>query len=363
MIAKFFARPAQYRPLEIFKGARRILVIGEYWQGATARGYAQAFRELGFDVIDLDINYYFPQFTSVAGRFIARFLTFFFINNYNVIIKHISKNYNLDFVLFIKGNYVTFDTISKIKQNGAKSILIYPDVNFEHPGIRINNVIKNDYIFSTKKFHVDYFFNEYRKKIYHLNHGFYVLGPNIHNLTLDDEYQWDICYIGNYGEYKSKWVEHIINQFPEKRIAIVGNGWKNLKLNEDSKKYVFGYPVSGDRLSYLISNSKVNIAFHFGAVGTLGWKDDISLRSFQIPSIGGFMLHIDSEEIRALYAVPGDVDVFSTTDELTRKIDYYLGHPDERFAMARRAKEKCLQDDSLVHRAQQIFAIVDGAGG
>lgn len=364
MFGRLFGRAPRHHPLPRFRSAKRILVVGEFWQGANGRGYARAFRELGFDVIELDVNRLFPRFVSLSGRVVSRIMARQFVRNLNQKILNEARAHNIDYAVFIKGVYVDRETISHLKKMNIKTIIFYPDVLFDQPGISENFILENDFIFTTKKFHVDYFKNDLARTVYHLNHGFYSF--NDQNAGMDgrtQHYDYDICYVGNASPYKFEWMEKLSLAFADRKIVIVGNGWEALAKGGPLEKCVLGYPVSGDRLGHYISRSRINLAFHFGPVGEHHWQDDVSLRSFQIPAIGGFMLHIDNDEIRSLYAVPDEIDVFSSPEDLIRKVDYYLTNPTLRERMAKRSHLRCIDEHDLTQRVREMMAVVQGTQG
>ena len=364
MFGRIFRRAPRHHPLPQFKPTKRILVVGEFWQGANGRGYARALRDLGFDVVELDVNRFFPRFISLAGRVVSKIMASQFVNNLNQKISIEARSNNIDYALFIKGVYVEPKTVSNLKSMNVKTIIFYPDVLFDHPGISENLILECDLIFTTKKFHVDYFNGSHARKVHHLNHGFYKF--NNQNAGMDgrtQHYDYDICYVGNASPYKFAWMEKLSLKFADRKIVIVGNGWEALAKGGPLEKCVLGYPVSGDRLGHYIARSRINLAFHFGPVGDHHWQDNVSLRSFQIPAIGGFMLHIDNDEIRSLYAVPDEIDVFSSPEDLIRKVDYYLTHPTLRERMAKRAHLRCIDEHDLTQRAREMMAVVQGTQG
>jgi spore maturation protein CgeB len=51
--------------------------------------------------------------------------------------------------------------------------------------------------------------------------------------------------------------------------------------------------------------------------------------------------------------------VFSSSDGLNEKIDYYLDHPGQRLAMTERAHKRCVPAYSLAARAEEIARILE----
>lgn len=87
-------------------------------------------------------------------------------------------------------------------------------------------------------------------------------------------------------------------------------------------------------------------------------KEAGNMRLFEATSIGSFVLTEYHDNI-STYFEPGlEVETFRNKEELTAKIEYYLSHPDERDAIARRGQERCLKDHSMSRRIRELDAII-----
>jgi spore maturation protein CgeB len=342
---------------------KRIVIAGEFWHGAPAKGFASGFRKLGFDVIEIDVNHFLPLPRTTNLRIASRLLAQQFNKNYNEFILSICRTKNVDVFFQIKGNNVSYSTIDLINKIGIKTVLFYPDVDFNHPGVRLEKTLINKYIFSAKKFHKDFFKKAHGRDIVHLNHGYssavhYPRRP----LLEESDFEWDISYVGNPSFYKLEWLIAVVTAFPDKRITIIGNNWLEMSQGTPIAPYVARNAITGDAFADVIESSKINLAFHYGPAGTHGWQDAVSARTFQIPAARGFMLHIDSPEIRGLYSISDEIDVFKTPGELNEKIAHYLEHPAIRQRMNQKAHERCVAAYSLDTRAREIIEHIHANG-
>lgn len=341
---------------------KRIVVAGEFWHGAPAKGFASGFRALGHDVVEIDVNHFLPLPRTTALRITSRLLARQFTKNYNDFILSVCRTKNIDLLFQIKGNGISYIVIDLLNKIGVSTALFYPDVDFDHPGVNLEKILLNKYIFSAKKFHKLFFQETYGREIVHLNHGY---SPAVHRphspLLNDSDFEWDISYVGNPSLYKLEWLIAVVTAFPDKRIAIIGNKWREMGEGTPIAPYIAHSATTGDALAQVIESSKINLAFHYGPAGTHGWQDTVSARTFQIPAARGFMLHVDSPEIRDLYAVTDEIDVFETPEELNEKIAYYLDNPIIRQRMNQRAYERCVPAYSLDTRAREIMTHIDDA--
>lgn len=89
----------------------------------------------------------------------------------------------------------------------------------------------------------------------------------------------------------------------------------------------------------------------------IGQGQSANMRLFEIAGTGSFQLmeHHDN----APYFEPGvEIETYRGKDELMEKIFYYLDHPEERRAIAKRGQERCLRDYSMERRAKDFEAII-----
>jgi hypothetical protein len=95
-----------------------------------------------------------------------------------------------------------------------------------------------------------------------------------------------------------------------------------------------------------------------GPADASGWQDLVSTRSFEIPACKGFMLHVDNPEIRQLYDVGSEIDVFSSEEDLCAKITFYLEHESIRKTMIEKAYKRCVPSYSYDQRAKEIASLI-----
>ena len=93
--------------------------------------------------------------------------------------------------------------------------------------------------------------------------------------------------------------------------------------------------------------------------------DAINPRVFEIAAAGGFQLCDPCIGLEDHFDFETELPVYHDLKELREKIDYYLAHPEERKAIAIKARERALRDHSYENRAQQMLGLIlerHGAG-
>lgn len=83
-----------------------------------------------------------------------------------------------------------------------------------------------------------------------------------------------------------------------------------------------------------------------------------NMRMFESTGVGTFLLTDDGEQIKKYFEPGVEIETFRDSRELIEKIHYYLEHPEEREAIARRGQERCLQDYSMSRRAAEFDQII-----
>lgn len=89
-------------------------------------------------------------------------------------------------------------------------------------------------------------------------------------------------------------------------------------------------------------------------------ENGIPLRVFDILSAGGFLLTDYRSEVCEQFENGVDLVVFEGMEDLVKKVDYYLSHPQERMAIAQNGREKIRSQHLYEHRLQEMLNTVFG---
>lgn len=341
----------------------RMMIAGEFWHGATARGLVGGFRALGWDVAEVDILHFVLSGHGLLSRAAARLLWRNAIAEYNAEILRRAELNRIELFLTIKGVSITSRTVERLRAMGTRVVVFYPDVLFNHPGVDLAALAAADLIVTTKSYHaarLDRLVGPERHAFVH--HGYC---PGAHSPRYRDgivPYRWDIGFIGNFSSYKADHLAAVVRAFPEARIAIIGNGWEKVSLHPALAPHVLGGALTGDYFSRAIEQTRINLAVHHGPIGPDGWQDLTSTRTFEIPAVGGFMLHVDNAEVRTLYEPEREIGVFADTGSMIEQIGHYMTHEDERAAIGAAGHRRCVPAYSLEHRAGEIAALLAERG-
>ncbi len=338
-----------------------IVIAAESWFGSTTFGLSQGFRRLAWEVAEVSTSTSFIQSRSLTARIIGRLSKPINTALYNRQILEVVEQLDAQVLLTVKGCNIKPETLKTLASRGVKTINYYPDFRFSYDGVDVSTFPLYSSFITTKSFQVEALSKMMdKRKVHFLHHGYC---PDVHypsekSLLKEDDVP-DVLYVGTYTVHKEKLFTDVIKACPEIRFRIYGNGWNHSKCSEILKPCLANRPIYAMNYSQLVKASKVNIAIHMGAVDETSWQDQVSTRSFELPACKGFMLHVDNAEIRQLYDVGQEIDVFSSVDDLCEKIRFYLANEQLRMQMIERAYLRCVPAYSYDQRAVEIVSLIE----
>lgn len=335
------------------------LVVGIFHHGSAGNGLSDGFREIGWNVADINLFNYFIMARSLATRGINRVLEKLLANTFNADIVSAAAENHAKIAIFTKGSYVSGSTLRLLRERGVVTINYFTDFHFGYRDVVSSTFANYDYIVTTKSFQVEPLAEMIgRERVAFVHQGYDPAAHRRHSFGQAPNYEWDIAYSGTASPHKLKWLLEIAERFSDRKLIVVGEGWRKLAAGTRLTPFVLGRALTSDYFASVIERSRINLAVHFGPDTKMGWQDNVSTRTFEIPACGGFMLHIDNEEVRTLYDVPGEIDVFADVEDLCAKIRFYLDRPDLRAAMIKRAHDRAVPAYGMNMRAREIAALV-----
>jgi spore maturation protein CgeB len=342
-----------------FAEPRRAVFATEFWHGATGSGLAHGFRKLGWLVDEVNLLAYATKGSNLSAKVESRLFRPVHIRAYNRAILDALAHTSPELLLTAKGSLIDPATIAQARRDSVRTVNYYPDFEFEFASYDRRLLQDYDLVVTTKSFHLPTLRAQLGpERVALVHHGYSSLVHRPIAPLPDEERDTDILYVGNASQYKLRWMLALAEAFPDRNIRVVGGNWARLAKGTALAKSIVGQPLHGDFYAHEIGRSRINIALHMGPATKSGWQDPVSTRTFEIPACGGFMLHIDNEEIRSFYDVPGEIDTFATPDELVAKVRHYLNLPEQRRAMAERAHRRAVPAYSYDARAQEIVELL-----
>ena len=339
----------------------RIVVAEVSWFGSTTFGITQGFRRLAWEVAEVSPMSAFMQGRSLPLRVLGRLIKPINVALYNKAILQTVDQMNAKVFLTVKGNYIKPETLATLASRGVKTVNYYPDFRFSYDSVDQATFPMYSLFVTTKSFQVQMLEQLIGKeKVRFLHHGYC---SDVHfppeTKMLDENQVPDVLYVGTYTHHKEKLFTEVKNLYPELRFRIYGNGWNRPTISKTLKSCLVYRPVYALNYAQLVNAAKINLAIHMGAADETGWQDLVSTRSFELPACKGFMLHMDNAEIRQLYEVGHEIDVFTTAADLCEKIRFYLKNESTRLQMVENAYQRCVPAYSYDQRARELASFIE----
>ncbi|MCB9834243.1 MAG: glycosyltransferase [Planctomycetes bacterium] len=121
----------------------------------------------------------------------------------------------------------------------------------------------------------------------------------------------------------------------------------------------YGGPAGhGRELTALYAGAAINLDMN-----RLYQPDIVTLRVFEVAVAGGFVISEDTAEIRELFEEGREIALYRNLDDLRTKLRHYLGHEDERRAMAGRLRARVLAEHRVDQRIRRMIERSGPLGG
>jgi spore maturation protein CgeB len=174
-------------------------------------------------------------------------------------------------------------------------------------------------------------------------------------LGTDPRYRAQVTYLGSYNPAtKGAGVfERYVTPAAAFDLAIWGEMWE--RSPESLRRRWRGIlPIPDIARLY----SSVDVAIGFNAESQ-AWAGMVNNRVFETLACGALLL---SDRVPAIEELFGDVAIFTEGwDDTRQKLAHWLSRPEERAALAARARAKILAGHTYDHRAREIMALYAAA--
>ncbi len=180
--------------------------------------------------------------------------------------------------------------------------------------------------------------------------------PHVHRpVTLSpneaEEYECDLSFAGA-GYYNRI---QFFKGLTDYAFKIWGVNWGD----RDVARLVVGGERRFDNEEFMkiVAGSKINLNLHSSNAhdGVDPKCDAINPRVFEIAAAGGFQLCDPCVGLERFFDYETELPVYRDLRELRAHIDHFLAHPEERRAIAERARVRTLRDHTYENRARQML--------
>jgi hypothetical protein len=317
---------------------RKILYLGNLQYGETSDYRFKALQRLDQEVIPFQITGYDNQFPLLhylrllfpSGPLIAPF---------NRAVLQAVKEHKPDVVWMDKPIHIAGETLETIRRSGALSVSFVQDNPFGPRKDRGWNL----YLRTFRQFDLHCLFRNIdviRFQEWNLPYVqlMFSYDPAMHfpppTDWTDQQRSREVSYIGSPLEKRPQFLRALAEQH-QIPLVIDGPHWQKLFTPELMARYVSKGQLMGDAYREAIWKSKINLSF----VTELN-EDDISHKSVEIAACAGFLLAIRCAGHQACFEEDREAVFFSSIEECTDKIRFYLPRPELRHAMGLSAQSR-----------------------
>lgn len=270
-----------------------------------------------------------------------------------------ARCFHPDIVLVVKGAYISPNTLRLIKKETRAFLINYATDDPFNPLANtrdlVNGISYYDLYACTKRAIMDEVQQSGCKKVIHVHFGY---KPSVHFSeepnTLEEKARFasDVVFVGNCDQERLKFFETMVHRLNDIRIAFYGGSYWN--CSSMLRRHYRGTAMGRD---YRLALSGTKIALHLLRHTN---QDSHSLRTFEIPACGAFMLAERSDEHLKLFEEGKEMAFFSSPEELVDKVRYYLAHDEERQMVAEAGCRKVTGGKyTYLDRLEQILQAVD----
>ncbi len=141
----------------------------------------------------------------------------------------------------------------------------------------------------------------------------------------------DVAFVGGCDSDRIPIFTELLRRIPRLKLKLYGGFWNR---HPSLRRYWCGFAMGRD---YRMALGCAKIALNLVRRAN---RDGHVMRSFEIPACGAFMLAERSLEHLEIFSEGGEAAYFTSPEELTEQVEYYLDHDRERQLIARRGHAK-----------------------
>lgn len=343
----------------------RILAVSSLRYGGNDESFVRAFRRAGHSVLVVSPENYLPTWRARSLKIVKRIFQGQVIRDFNQALIEAIGNFSPDLFFVFKGENVSPEVLQTCSDAGVVTINFYPDTGFADFGSTLLQTIPMfDWFFTTKPGHLTYLESKFAyRNVTFLPHAF---DPEIHGPLALSERDWlryvsDVSFIGNFSLKKQSLIEHICRVLPKVDLRVWGARYWDQASSEVRDVYQ-GTEVWGAEYAKAISASKISLGLLYEGTPKGPGPDVLTARTFEIPGVGGFMLHERTAEVMHYFEDGKECVFFSDKDDLIAKIEYYLRNDHERVVIAAAGRARSLKSgysydarvSTIVQKYQEI---------
>jgi len=351
-------------------GQVKVLVVGSWFSTTYELPLYNAFKEtcetdkfawctyFGFTPLSNKIETNGNFLLSIWYKFQNKFIIGPSVQKLNRDLKSKVDQFNPDLVLLYRPTHVLLEVVKHIKKNSL--IFVYNNddpFTYKLPKYVYRNYFSilpfADWIYAYRPKNI----SDYSKLNFNNTS---ILLPNFlqekHFPLPKIEKSLNVIFIGHFEDDGRDDAIKLLIEHLGQGIEIWGNDWDKSRYYPFFVEYLKReiVPIFGEEYNKKINQSKIALVF----LSKIN-NDTYTRRCFEIPATKTFMLCESSIDMKTFFTQGVEAEYFSTAQELTQRVSYYLTNPDELDKVREAAFKRVYSDGHEIRdRARQILADV-----
>lgn len=242
-------------------------------------------------------------------------------------------------LLAMKGELVEEETLQAARKLGILTVNWFPDyIDAFDLALKLSGYY--DCFFHFDPYAVNLLKKQGRRNVFYLPFAADILPDDSLPPPVVKKYR--LVFVGNYQSPR----EEFLYRVSDLGLSIWGDEhWRKTRL---AGNYRGSLPFAD--LNKILRQAEIglNIQHSYPSFGVV-------LRIFETVSAGSFLLTQDKEDLKNLFTVGFDLEVFEKPEELREKADYYLKHESTREKIAQNGWLKARTEHAYTKRFAQMF--------
>ena len=337
-----------------------ITLVGQFGKESFGLHIKEAFEALGHTIVKC-VPYIQERegdsrnvisFASKAKRKLFSMASYSSKEARNIAMKRIMREVTkskADLILCTKDYFLNYEIDEIRRETGAKIVLWFPD-GILNLGKAAFLRASYDALFFKDSYIVHQLLDIYQKNAFYLPECFSKTRHRPASVTKEDyqRYGCDVAMIGNLHACRVSLLEQLSDY--DLRIYGTANPWW-LDIDGIRRCYTGQYVADAEKAK-AIACSRIQLnTLHIGEVFS------VNVRTFELAGAGGFQLCQNKHDLPGLFIPDKEIVTYSSVDELREKIDWYLGHEDERKAIADAGMKRAWRDHFYELRVRRLLAM------
>ena len=322
--------------------ASRILFVGDLTPFLTTVARRDALLELGFEIESIDQIPYTRGLSALAYRTLLTPGTFAF--NREIIAR--AERFRPEIAWLEKGTFIFPRTLRRLQQDHRLVLVYHNTDDWRLRGLLhrlhwrfLRRTIRwYDLHITSNLWNVEEFRSAGFPRVAHME---LAANPALRDPGAIPEAEraalgGPVGFIGHWEPVTERRILHLVRAgIPTK---VYGGGWDDAVAANELAGSVQHRLVLGEEYARAIVSFDVNL----GIVSKWN-RNHTASRTFQIPALGGFLLHERNDVVTKYFAEGIEAEFFDSDDELLEKCRHYLAHPDERRRIAEAGRRRCFE--------------------